>query len=96
MDRRIVETALGCIFALGCWKASKENWVVAFIGLAFLAWAIKSAERMPFPVDLAVYAAAFGVIFGVMAMINPLWEYMKKYGKYAVEVPEKKARNQQS
>jgi len=75
MDRRILETALGCILALGCWKASKENWMIAFIGVAFLAWALKFAQNIPFFFDLLVYAAAFGL----MATISPLWDYMKNY-----------------
>lgn len=82
MDR-ILETALGCIFALGCWKASKENWFVAFILVAFLAWALKFADSIPFPFSILVYAGAFGVL----ASINPLWERMKKY---AAELEAKK------
>ena len=89
MDRRILETALGCIFALGCWKASKENWLVAFIGVAFLAWVLKFAGNIGFPFDLLVYAVAFGI----MATISPLWERMKKY---AADVEAKKTPNQQS
>ena len=90
MDRRLLETALGCILALGLWKASKENWFVAFLGVAFLAWALKFAENIPFPSDLLVYAVAFGV----MATIGPLWEHMKKYTaermkKYAAEIEAK-------
>ena len=73
MDRRIFETAFGCILTLGCWKASKENWFVAFIGLAFLAWAFKFAESIRSPFSFLVYAGAFGV----MLTVSPLWEYMK-------------------
>ena len=58
---------------------------------------IKFAEKMPFPMDLA------GVTFGVIATINPLWEYMIKYmaermKKYAAEVEktEEKTPNRQS
>ena len=76
--------------ALGISKASKENWFVAFLGVAFLAWALKFAENIPFPSDLLVYAVAFGV----MATIGPLWEHMKKYTaermkKYAAEIEAK-------
>jgi len=71
----VLETALGCIFALGCWKASKENWFVAYIGVALLAWVLKFADSIPFPLSLLVYAGALGA----MASITPLWEYMKKY-----------------
>jgi hypothetical protein len=87
MDR-VLETALGCIFALGCWKASKENWLVAYIGVALLAWVLKFAGNVPFPLSLLVYLGAFGV----MASINPLWERMKKY---SAEIEAKKAASNQ-
>jgi len=50
---------------------------------------LKLAGNIPFPSDLLVYAAAFGV----MATISPLWERMKKY---AAEIEAKKTPNQQS